>query len=99
MQQIVYDIIERSIQNEHNNISENNSVHSDYTLTPPLSTKNGSNNSNKDSQKDIIPIKKKIFFIDYNYKNINLNNNQKKRENIFRKEKKKILSNKKNSKK
>ena len=91
MQQIVYDIIERSIQNEHNNISENNSVHSDYTLTPPLSTKNGSNNSNKDSQKDIIPIKKKIFFIDYNYKNINLNNNQKKEKKFLEKKRKRFF--------
>jgi len=38
-------------------------------VTPPISTKNGSNNSCKESQKDIQYIKKKIFFIDYNIKN------------------------------
>ena len=78
MQQIVYDIIEKCIQNEHNNNHEINSVHSDLTITPPLSTKNGSNNSCKESRKDIKFIKKKIFFIDYNCNNkISINKNKK----------------------
>ena len=79
MQQLVYDIIERSIPNVPNNNNENNSVHSDITITPPISTKNGSNNSCKESQKDIQYIRKKIFFIDYNNNNkINIKNNKKK---------------------
>ena len=77
MQQLVYDIIERSIPNVPNNNNENNSVHSDITITPPISTKNGSNNSCKESQKDIQYIRKKIFFIDYNNNKINIKNNKK----------------------
>ena len=82
MQQIVYDIIDRCIQNISNNNNEINSVHSDLTITPPLSTKNGSNNSCKESQKDIKHIKKQIFFIDYynnNNKKINLNTKKEKK--------------------
>ena len=100
MQQIVYDIIDRCIRNEPN-INETNSVHSDLTITPPLSTKNGSNNSSKESQKDIKYIKKKIFFIDYNNKNkININHNKKEKKFLEKKRKrffliKKIQKNKK----
>ena len=91
MQQLVYDIIERSIPNVPNNNNENNSVHSDITITPPISTKNGSNNSCKESQKDIQYIRKKIFFIDYNNNNkINIKNNKKeKKEKKFLEKKRK----------
>ena len=57
MQQIVYDLIDKCIPNEPNNSHESNSVHSDITIKSPLSTKNGSNNSSKESQKDIKHIK------------------------------------------
>ena len=93
MQQLVYDIIERCIPNDPDNNNENNSVHSDITNTPPLSTKNGSNNSCKESQKDIQYIKKKIFFIDYNNnKNkINIKNNKKEKKFLERKRKRFFL--------
>ena len=100
MQQLVYDIIERCIPTVPNNNNENNSIHSDMTNTPPLSTKNGSNNSCKESQKDIQFIKKKIFFIDYNNKNkINIKNNKKDKKFLEKKRKrffiiKKIKKNK-----
>ena len=92
MQQIVYDIIDRIIRNEPIINNESNSVHSDLTVTPPLSTKNGSNNSSKESQKDIKFIKKKIFFIDYNNKNkININNNKKEKKFLEKKRKRFFL--------
>ena len=92
MQQIVYDIIEKCIQNEHNNNHEINSVHSDLTITPPLSTKNGSNNSCKESRKDIKFIKKKIFFINYNGTNkININKNKKEKKLLQKKRKRFFL--------
>ena len=92
MQQLVYDIIERCIPNVPNNNNENNSVHSDITNTPPLSTKNGSNNSCKESQKDIHFIKKKIFFIDYNNnKKINIKNNKKDKKFLEKKRKRFFL--------
>ena len=102
MQQIVYDIIDRCIHNGPNNNNEVNSIHSDLTVTPPLSTKNGSNNSCKDSQKDIKHIKKQIFFIDYynNNKKININTNKKEKKFLEKKRKrffliKKVQKNKK----
>ena len=92
MQQLVYDIIERSIPNVPNNNNENNSVHSDITITPPISTKNGSNNSCKESQKDIQYIRKKIFFIDYNNNNkINIKNNKKEKKFLEKKRKRFFL--------
>ena len=92
MQQLVYDIIERSIPNVPNNNNENNSVHSDITITPPISTKNGSNNSCKESQKDIKYIRKKIFFIDYNNNNkINIKNNKKEKKFLEKKRKRFFL--------
>ena len=92
MQQLVYDIIERSIPNVPNNNNENNSVHSDITITPPISTKNGSNNSCKESQKDIQFIRKKIFFIDYNNNNkINIKNNKKEKKFLEKKRKRFFL--------
>ena len=92
MQQLVYDIIERCIPTVPNNNNENNSIHSDMTNTPPLSTKNGSNNSCKESQKDIQFIKKKIFFIDYNNKNkINIKNNKKDKKFLEKKRKRFFL--------
>ena len=92
MQQLVYDIIERSIPNVPNNNNENNSVHSDITITPPISTKNGSNNSCKESQKDIQFIRKKIFFIDYNNNNkINIKNNKKEKKFLEKKKKRFFL--------
>jgi len=92
MQQLVYDIIERSIPNVPNNNNENNSVHSDITITPPISTKNGSNNSCKESQKDIQYIRKKIFFIDYNINNkINIKNNKKEKKFLEKKRKRFFL--------
>ena len=96
MQQIVYDIIDGCIHNGPNNNNEVNSVHSDLTVTPPLSTKNGSNNSCKESQKDIKHIKKQIFFIDYynNNKKININTNKKEKKIL---EKKKKIANESNN--
>jgi len=91
MQQLVYDIIERSIPNVPNNNNENNSVHSDITITPPISTKNGSNNSCKESQKDIQYIRKKIFFIDYNNNKINIKNNKKEKKFLEKKRKRFFL--------
>ena len=92
MQQIVYDIIDKCIQNEQNNNHEVNSVHSDLTITPPLSTKNGSNNSSKESQKDLKFIKKKIFFIDYNCNNkISINKNKKEKKLLQKKRKRFFL--------
>ena len=92
MQQLVYDIIDRSIPNVPNNNNENNSVHSDITITPPISTKNGSNNSCKESQKDIQYIRKKIFFIDYNNNNkINIKNNKKEKKFLEKKRKRFFL--------
>ena len=92
MQQLVYDIIERSIPNVPNNNNENNSVHSDITITPPISTKNGSNNSCKESQKDIQYIRKKIFFIDYNNNNkINIKNKKKEKKFLEKKRKRFFL--------
>ena len=92
MQQLVYDIIERCIPTVPNNNNENNSVHSDITITPPISTKNGSNNSCKESQKDIQVIKKKIFFIDYNNNNkINIKNNKKEKKFLEKKRKRFFL--------
>jgi len=93
MQQLVYDIIERSIPNVPNNNNENNSVHSDITITPPISTKNGSNNSCKESQKDIQYIRKKIFFIDYKNNNnkINIKNNKKEKKFLEKKRKRFFL--------
>ena len=92
MQQLVYDIIERSIPNVPINNNENNSVHSDITITPPISTKNGSNNSCKESQKDIQYIRKKIFFIDYNNNNkINIKNNKKEKKFLEKKRKRFFL--------
>ena len=93
MQQLVYDIIDRCIPNVPINNNDNNSVHSDMTITPPLSTKNGSNNSCKESQKDIQYIKKKIFFIDYNNnKNkINIKNNKKEKKFLEKKRKRFFL--------
>ena len=92
MQQLAYDIIERSIPNVPNNNNENNSVHSDITITPPISTKNGSNNSCKESQKDIQYIRKKIFFIDYNNNNkINIKNNKKEKKFLEKKRKRFFL--------
>ena len=91
MQQFVYDIIERSIPNVPNNNNENNSVHSDITITPPISTKNGSNNSCKESQKDIQYIRKKIFFIDYNNNKINIKNNKKEKKFLEKKRKRFFL--------
>ena len=92
MQQIVYDLIDKCIPNEPNNSHESNSVHSDITIKSPLSTKNGSNNSSKESQKDIKYIKKKIFFIDYNNKNKkNINNNKKEKKFLTKKRKRFFL--------
>ena len=93
MQQLVYDIIDRCIPNVPINNNDNNSVHSDITITPPISTKNGSNNSCKESQKDIQYIKKKIFFIDYNNnKNkINIKNNKKEKKFLEKKRKRFFL--------
>ena len=92
MQQIVYDLIDKCIPNEPNNSHESNSVHSDITIKSPLSTKNGSNNSSKESQKDIKHIKKKIFFIDYNNKNKkNINNNKKEKKFLTKKRKRFFL--------
>ena len=93
MQQLVYDIIDRCIPNVPINNNDNNSVHSDMTITPPISTKNGSNNSCKESQKDIQYIKKKIFFIDYNNnKNkINIKNNKKEKKFLEKKRKRFFL--------
>ena len=91
MQQLVYDIIERSIPNVPKNNNENNSVHSDITITPPISTKNGSNNSCKESQKDIQYIRKKIFFIDYNNNKINIKNNKKEKKFLEKKRKRFFL--------
>ena len=62
MQQIVYDIINNCFNYDKNIINENNSAHSDISITPPLSTKGGSNNSNKDTQKDTKSKNKKILF-------------------------------------
>ena len=92
MQQIVYDLIDKCIPNEPNNSHESNSVHSDITITPPISTKNGSNNSCKESQKDIQYIRKKIFFIDYNNNNkINIKNNKKEKKFLEKKRKRFFL--------
>ena len=91
MQQLVYDIIERCIPTVPNNNNENNSVHSDMTNTPPLSTKNGSNNSCKESQKDIQVIKKKIFFIDYNNNKNKIIKNKKEKKFLAKKRKRFFL--------
>ena len=62
MQQIVYDIIDNCFNYDKNINNENNSAHSDISITPPLSTKGCSNHSNKDSQKDTKSENKKILF-------------------------------------
>lgn len=72
MQQIVHDYIEQIINqvvinncfnHEKNTTHEIISNSSDMSITPPQSTKCGSNNSNKDIQKDKRPENKKILFI------------------------------------
>ena len=88
MQQIVYDYIEKIINHDiidnclnnynKNNNNENFSIHSNTSVTPPQSTKGGSNNSNKDSQKDSKSEYKKIIFSIEGNKNINFINNKEK---------------------
>ena len=72
MQQIVHDYIEQIINqvvinnyfnHEKNTAHEVNSNSSDISITPPQSTKCGSNNGNKDIQQDKKPENKKILFI------------------------------------
>ena len=95
MQQIVYDIIDNCFNYDKNINNENNSAHSDISITPPLSTKGCTNNSNKDSQKDSLSENKKILFNIQTsdkvkitkYKQNNIKNNNKllvkKRKRIF----------------
>ena len=113
MQQIVYDIIDNCFNYDKNINNENNSAHSDISITPPLSTKGCSNHSNKDSQKDTKSENKKILFsiqtsdkikiTKYKQNNIKNNNKllEKKRKRIFsiqKIEKKNYKDQKKNNK-
>ena len=75
MQQIIYDIIDNCFNHYKNNIAENNSANSDITITPPQSTKGGSNNNNMITQTEIKNENKKILFNVLKNFNINIINN------------------------
>ena len=75
MQQIIYDIIDNCFNHYKNNIAENNSANSDITITPPQSTKGGSNNNNMITHTEIKNENKKILFNVLKNFNINIINN------------------------
>ena len=79
MKQIIYDIIDNIDNYNKSSTNENNSANSDITISPPLSTKGGSNNSNKD-----FLCKKILFNVEKNY-NIFINNNENKNLNNINK--------------
>ena len=83
MKQIIYEIIDNCFNLYKNNITENNSANSDITITPPQSTKGGSNNNNMITHAEIKNENKKILFnvlknnnisIIINNENNNINN-------------------------
>ena len=96
MQQIVYEIINNCFNHDKNIINENNSAHSDISITPPLSTKGGSNNGNKESLKDTKSGSKKILFNIQNSEKKNIikfkQNNIKNNNKLLEKKRKRIFS-------